>query len=523
MTLRSRVRTRLRRFFARSEEPDNPPVVFARSEEMDNPPVESLVAIDSLDDLEAYRLNLRPILQLLEDSAIEYFVVSAPRGLSRPVIGLPPPSLSVFRSLLRDSGVDLPSLAQISGDGLDRTVIATSDLADLDIELSDVTNLRVVLYTPMTNPATGREFDNAHGCVLEVWREDNGSLSAPDARQAVQIAVKARTESVPIDVLGMTGTTYAPLATSDILEVEFPIDIVFLWVDGADPQWRAKIEAAAEASGAPESGILARFRQFDELRYSLRSIARYAPWVNRVFLVTDSQRPAWLEESGTNLTVVDHREILPASALPTFNSHSLTASLHRIPGLSEMFILFNDDILLGRPTRPERFINSNGTTRFFLSGRLVSTQPNVAHEHARLHTCDVIEKAIGSRPMRLFKHTPNAMSKSLLGELEREFASEWERTVHNTFRSATDIVPSYIHHYVGYHKRRTQPATISYEYFELGGDSFGDALASYQRGGPAEVLCINDVGASSTGDNPNQLDHFFQTQYPYRSPYELNS
>ena len=87
--------------------------------------------------------------------------------------------------------------------------------------------------------------------------------------------------------------------------------------------------------------------------------------MRRIFLVTAGQRPSWLADD-ERITLVDHRDILPADALPTFNSQAIETSLHRIPGLAEHFVYVNDDVFLGRPTRPELFFSPGGAAAAFV-------------------------------------------------------------------------------------------------------------------------------------------------------------
>ena len=94
----------------------------------------------------------------------------------------------------------------------------------------------------------------------------------------------------------------------------------------------------------------------EELRYSLRSLEMYAPWVRHVFIVTNGQIPSWLELDCPRLTLISHEEIYPdKSHLPTFSSPSIESHLHRIPGLADNFLYFNDDVMLNQPIWPEDF------------------------------------------------------------------------------------------------------------------------------------------------------------------------
>ncbi len=139
------------------------------------------------------------------------------------------------------------------------------------------------------------------------------------------------------------------------------IDAVITWVDGADPAHRA---ARARYRSGDGDGGEGRYVQSGEIYVALASILKYAPFIDRIFVVTDGQVPRDLdrfEAAGIcapgRIRIVDHDMIfagLPA-ARPNFNSRSIEAAIHRIPGLSESFVYLNDDMLLNRPARPEDF------------------------------------------------------------------------------------------------------------------------------------------------------------------------
>ena len=153
------------------------------------------------------------------------------------------------------------------------------------------------------------------------------------------------------------------------------IDVVYTWVDGSDPRWLADFDEWSRREGRDQGDrdlIAARYRDNDELRHSLRSLWFGCDWVRRIFIVTADQVPAWLDTDHERIEVVAHRDILPESCLPTFNSHAIEAALHRIEGLSEHFVYFNDDVFVGRPLRPEHFFTSSGLPNVFLSDARVT-------------------------------------------------------------------------------------------------------------------------------------------------------
>ncbi|MDR0449403.1 MAG: Stealth CR1 domain-containing protein [Rickettsiales bacterium] len=136
------------------------------------------------------------------------------------------------------------------------------------------------------------------------------------------------------------------------------IDLVYLWVDGSDKKWLAKKNAALGV--ARGSGVAARrWRDNDELKYSLRSVEKFAPWINHIFIITDGQRPKWLANN-PKITIVDHKEIIDEKYLPTFNSVTIESNIYKIPGLSEHFLYANDDMFFGRPVQPDFFFDKKG-------------------------------------------------------------------------------------------------------------------------------------------------------------------
>ena len=150
-----------------------------------------------------------------------------------------------------------------------------------------------------------------------------------------------------------------------------PIDLVYLWVDGADPALRALKSQYLEREsdrlhGSELLGEEARYLQMGEIGYSVRSARRFAPWIRNIHIVVaPGQRPP-VDLDDPRIRLVEHPAIIPAQFLPTFASPSIEPFVHRIPGLSEIFIYANDDFLFWRPTPREHFVRDG---RLQLRGR----------------------------------------------------------------------------------------------------------------------------------------------------------
>ena len=146
--------------------------------------------------------------------------------------------------------------------------------------------------------------------------------------------------------------------------------MVVAWVDGSDRRHRAKRKRyLADPGGDAKPERMAiderRFSDNDEIRFCLRSIHNYAPWVRTIWLVTDNQVPAAIDRRRAerdNIRIVDHREIFRGyeQLLPTFNSLAIESMLWRIEGLADRFLYFNDDMMLVGPVEPTDFFSNDG-------------------------------------------------------------------------------------------------------------------------------------------------------------------
>ena len=131
------------------------------------------------------------------------------------------------------------------------------------------------------------------------------------------------------------------------------IDFVITWVDGRDPEWRKRKEALSENSFEDEREE--RYRDWGLLPYWFRGVEKYAPWVGKIWFICDQNPPEWLNRDHPKLNIVRHEDYPPDEYRPAFSSHPIELNLHRIKGLSERFVYFNDDMFLLRPVKESMF------------------------------------------------------------------------------------------------------------------------------------------------------------------------
>lgn len=365
------------------------------------------------------------------------------------------------------------------------------------------------------------------GIRVEFWSRDrSGALVAP-IRNGFARRVDPTDVTSDIEIEGASVPGLTELAGPLIDDCRFPVDVVYTWVDGDDPQWRAardrrfagttSDQARREASGE------ARFRERDELRYSLRSVHAHAPWVRTIYVLTAGQRPAWLLEH-PKVKVVDHSEILPADALPTFNSHAIETALHKIPGLAEHFIYFNDDMFLARPVGPGRFFSPAGDVAVFYSDGTVGLtgrdgRPFIA---AAVNNRRLLRERFGVTTTHTLNHIPYPLRRSLLDEVCREFAAEIGSTARSPFRSPGDVslTSSLVQHY-GLVTGAAFVGDLNLDFVDTTRANLRSRLREVlQR--EKDVFCLGDHHDYALPEDKvgEALSSFYAQYFPVRPPWE---
>ena len=137
------------------------------------------------------------------------------------------------------------------------------------------------------------------------------------------------------------------------------IDFVIPWVDGSDPAWIEEFNKYCPEDKRIIDASEKRYRDFGLLRYWFRGVEQFAPWVRKVHFVTCGQKPDWLNLSAPKLHWVQHKDYIPQEYLPVFSANPIELMMHKIPGLAEKIVYFNDDFFLTSPVR-KKFFFRNG-------------------------------------------------------------------------------------------------------------------------------------------------------------------
>jgi hypothetical protein len=225
------------------------------------------------------------------------------------------------------------------------------------------------------------------------------------------------------------------------------IDAVYTWVDGSWPGYQDEL---ARHAGRPVDLNPNRYRDnLDLLKYSLRSLDTFAPWIERVHLVTARpQVPSWLNRDAPGLRIVHHDELFAPRHLPTYCSFAIETHLFMIPGLSPRFLYLNDDMLLGRTLDRSDLITEDGRARFHLEWNRTDARRSDSHpwRAAIGHANELLDQTFTKASARpLVRHAPVLMEIVRWRELAERFASALEATRSAKFRSGDAFAPEYLY------------------------------------------------------------------------------
>ncbi len=335
------------------------------------------------------------------------------------------------------------------------------------------------------------------------------------------------------------------------------IDIVIPWLDGSDPQWIAEKEAFLQMNGRTELSVDAsdsRYRDSGTLKYALRGIDRYMPWVHTVHLVTWGHLPVWLNKDADGLNIVNHKDFIPSKYLPTFSSHTIELNFHRIPDLSEQFIYFNDDMIPLRPLTEDMFFQNGlpvdfavetelyGRFSHSIAGVLLSNAA-VINEHFSKH--QVIKKSAkkwfsvlyGTNILKTLMHLPYPCFSDFSNNhtcnpfLKETFVHVWKQaydildeTCSHRFRVMSDVNQWLMRDWqLVTGKFVPKPCNVD-KTLNVTNDL--TSIAEVLRQKKYRTVCINDVAYEKLDDVEKtmaQLTALLEESFPNESRFEINS
>lgn len=319
------------------------------------------------------------------------------------------------------------------------------------------------------------------------------------------------------------------------------IDLVYLWVDGNAPELKQKRLYWQNQYGAkidPLSVDKSRFVDNQELKYSLRSVEKYAPWINNIYIVTDNQIPKWLNTNNEKIHIVDHKEIMPPKTLPTFNSAAIDTCICNIKNLSEYFLFANDDTFFANYTNPSFFFTEEGYPIFRVRHQL--REKDYSHPHVKMlvNAYNLIEKEFGKKYYFNPHHSIDAYKKSDIIECNELFSDELYKTTLSKFRNDGNISRVIYQAYacatgkgkLKLIKKIDEELPLFKKifkiicrdfhkdsiYFHACNTNYQEKITKYKP----ELICIND-NEDTTDDDRIRMKKFLESYFPDKSAFEL--
>lgn len=326
------------------------------------------------------------------------------------------------------------------------------------------------------------------------------------------------------------------------------IDFVMLWVDGNDKEWQRVKDSYSGEKGDRSPN---RYRDWDNLQYWFRGVEQFAPWVNRIFFVTCGHLPKWLNTSHPKLTVVRHEDYIDPRYLPTFCPHPLELNLHRIKGLSEHFVYFNDDIFLINPVKPDDFFRNGLPRDRCIETAVTQNDIRDPFAHVLLNNVAIINHHFKKRevirhtwrkffspvygPSVLrnvlmlpykefsgfkFAHLASPFLKSTFDEVWRAEGDYLDLVCQNRFRTTLDV-NQYLFKEWQRMKGDYVPQASSFgKYFQMGRDD----AACYEtlKKHSVKMVCINDgKWIQNFQETKQKVNGCLQSLLPEKSGYEI--
>jgi hypothetical protein len=510
--------------------------------------------IDRFSAAEAAAENMDLVIAALEQAGASYFLVPASR--LRHTLGVHEADRDRFLAALerQNSGSAVFIGQPLRGERFRNLALCMDGKLPSGLRSAPVLRVGENYLGPAGQLLGGPEL----GCDIEFWRDGAEILSGPDAEDELarvqpqasedvfgesivaprrnRIAdVVSASEQKPttVEIRGREIPTFASFTARTVSDVTFPIDVIYTWVDGEEPAMRVK---RAQYKGEEIADILdkevneSRYTSHDELKYSLRSLQMYADFVRHIYIVTDGQKPDWLDDEAEGITVVDHRDIFPEDVLPVFNSHAIETRLHHIPGLSDHYLYFNDDVFVGRRVTPEHFFHGSGVMRIPVSPLKIGVGQPHAEETATNSASKNVRRLLLEKYGRIttnnFMHTPLPQQRATLQELEEMFPEDISRTMATRFRSPQDVaMTAPLLYQYALITGRGVPAKFNFRYVNISRPDADRRLNDLLQRRRFDVFCLNDVNVSpeERADVAARMHSFLEEYFPFPSSFEKQS
>ena len=301
------------------------------------------------------------------------------------------------------------------------------------------------------------------------------------------------------------------------------IDIVYSYVDGSDKNWQyERTDNFNKFYNSKinnfDSNTNNRFKNHNELLYSLRSVHKYMNFINKIYIVINHDPPKWLNLDNDKIIIVYHKDIKSLqSYLPTFNSHTIEAHLHNIENLEEYFLYFNDDIIINDKLELFDFINlETGKISIFLDKNYtrkgIPNPSDFSFRSAWKNGNKWLDNNYKIEKRKKMAHVPILIKKSIMLELASKF-DNFHQTCVNKFRSINDYnVTCSLYPYYLLYNNLAEISTMKTETYYLNNDYEKNKEILKNISNNVKIFCLEDDNIDEQSDI--LMEEFFKNKFP---------
>lgn len=333
-----------------------------------------------------------------------------------------------------------------------------------------------------------------------------------------------------------------------------PIDFVVTWVDGNDKDWQKEKDKYQEKNDFNHlNNGSERYRDWEQFKYWFRAVEKYAPWVNKIYLVTYGHIPEWLNLDMEKLVIVNHRDYIDEKYLPTFSSIPIELNIHKIKGLSEHFVYFNDDTILNSFVSPEDFFQNGFPLVCSIGSPIIPLPTNTAFWHQLFTVTGYMnrynwEEIIEKNPAKWFNHKygfklkyswetyqhnfllgiefthmAQAFRKSTMEKVWSIFSNELDEACTHKFRKPQDAN----------HQVFTIQEIVDGTYIPMADTYYGKPFLNIPKTineiikeithGHSKIICVNDTKDVTENEFEylkNSINKAFEEKFPKKSQFE---
>lgn len=307
------------------------------------------------------------------------------------------------------------------------------------------------------------------------------------------------------------------------------INLVYTWVDGSDPEHiQARIDRAGSRKWAAPGNN--RFRDLGGLKYSLRSAELYAPWINKIFIVTSGQIPSFVNTDHPKIQLVFHNQIFDNKEdLPTFNSNAIEGNFHNLPDeVGPCFIYLNDDMFFANHVEPSDFWSEKKGQILFTSSWTAPPGKdklnNIWHRSV-MNSNKALDDLWGTAKRHYASHGPYFFSLEVLRDMYNTIPERFNVTSTHPFRDEFDVAVPFLYNQWAEHYYTVTVASTTINHYMKITDDAKKAKKDFKRiaDKKPKTVCLNDA---LDEDMPNELslkfmNEFFQQLFPNRSQFEV--